>query len=290
MPLSPNAQGALWMSVSMMGFVFNDAFMKSVSDDLPVMQAIFLRGLTAAVLVTALAWWRGALAYRPDRADWGRIGWRMVAEVGATCLFMSALFNMAFANAVAIIMVSPLAVTLAAAWALGEPVGWRRYTAIAVGFAGVLLIVGPGTQGFNVYALAALGAVGFSVLRDLSARTLNPAVPSLLPTVASIFSVTTVTGVVTAFSTWAPVDTRTLLALCGAGCLLPLGFYAGIRAMRVGEVGVVSPFRYTNLLWALALGFVVFGEIPSALALIGSAIIMATGLYSLHRERVRARG
>ena len=290
MTLSENAKGALWMCASMAGFVINDALMKLASAGVPLFQAIFLRGLVATSLIFALAWGFGALRTMPRRRDARLVVLRMVAEIGATSLFLMALFNMALANATAIIQVTPLVVTLAAALFLGEPVGWRRWTAIGIGMIGMILIVGPGTEGLNVYAFAAIGAVFFITMRDIVTRGLSRDVPSLLVTVATAVSITVFAGVITLWQGWQPVDNHAhLWALGAAALLLLLGYYAGIQTMRTGEIGAVAPFRYTNLLWALGLGLVVFGEVPSSIALLGAAIIAGAGLYSLHREKVRAR-
>lgn len=285
--MNDDVRGALWMSLSMVGFVVNDTLMKSVADEVPLFQAILIRGLCATALIVAFAWHRGALAYRLKGADRGQISLRTIGEVGATCFFLTALFNMPIANAIAIIQAASLGVTLAAAMVLGDPVGWRRYTAIAIGFVGVVLIVRPGTEGFNVYSLSALVAVGFIVLRDITTRRLSRAVPGLLVTVVTSASITT-TGLLATLATgWQPIGAGALGYLVAASGFLLVGYYAGVEAMRVGDVGAVSPFRYSNLLWALVLGYLVFGDLPDALTLAGAGIIVATSLYALHRERIR---
>lgn len=288
MTLTDNAKGALWMCASMAGFVFNDALIKSVSGEVPLFQAILIRGLVATSIILAVAWHAGALRVLPDARNRRIIVWRMVGEVGATSMFLTALFHMPLANVTAILQVAPLAITLAAAVFLREPVGWRRYTAIAVGFMGVLLIVRPGAEGFNSFALVALGAVVFITIRDLSTRSLSPAVPSLLVTVMTASSITVVAATVTAFRGWEPMQADTLIRLTAGALFLLVGYHAGVMAMRVGEIGAVSPFRYTNLIWAIALGWLVFAEIPSALTLLGGGIVVATGLYTLYRERIRS--
>lgn len=288
-PLGDNARGALWMMVSMAGFVMNDTFMKSLAGEVPLFQAVFLRGLIATALIAALAWHRGALARAPRGPDRRLMGYRIVGEIGGTSLFLTALFNMPLANATAIIAAAPLTVTLAAAWFLGHPVGWRRYSAIGIGFLGVMLIVRPGGEGFNVFSLAAVGSVVFITMRDVSTRGLSASVPSLQITVVTSLSITIFAGLIAAFSEWEPVRWQLMARLAAAGLLLLMGYYAGIVSMRVGEIGFVSPFRYSNLLWALLLGFVVFGDIPSWLTVAGASIVVATGIYTLHRERVTAR-
>ena len=148
-PISENARGALYMMVAMAGFVCNDTMMKLASAELTLFQAVFLRGLMASALMAALAVARGELMHRVAPVDRRTLALRAVGEIGGTICFLTALFNMPIANATAILQAMPLAVTLAAALFLGERVGWRRYGAICAGFVGVLIIVRPGTDGFN---------------------------------------------------------------------------------------------------------------------------------------------
>jgi S-adenosylmethionine uptake transporter len=289
MGMTDNIRGALWMSLSMVGFVINDALMKSLSGEVPLFQAILVRGGFATVLIAGLAWARGAFQFRLAGPDRRFVVLRTIGEVGGTCLFLTALFNMPLANATAILQVASLGVTLAAALVLGDAVGWRRYTAILIGFIGVLMIVRPGTEGFNIYSLSALGAVAFIVLRDLSTRRLSRAVPGLLVTVITSVAITATGAIMTLVGEWQPLDWTALARMCAASGFLLVGYYAGVEAMRVGEVGAVSPFRYSNLLWALIIGYLVFGEVPTWTVMIGAAIVVSTGLYTLHRERIAAR-
>ena len=285
-----NVRGAIYMMLSMAGFVFNDTLMKSLSADLPMFQAIFLRGVAATVLIGTLAWHRRALWYRPSGAVVRIIGLRVIGEIGATVCFITALFNMPIANATAILQVSPLAVTLGAALFLGEAVGWRRYSAIIAGFLGVMLIVRPGSDGFTVYSVYALGAVVFFVLRDLVTRRLPPEVPSLFVTVISSISVASMAGIMVAADSWQPVTLYQLGILTLAAVFVLVGYLFGVMTMRVGDIGFISPFRYTVLIWAMILGFLVFGDVPDALTLVGSAIVVLTGLYAFYRERRLSTG
>ncbi len=211
---------------------------------------------------------------------------RTAGEIGGTFCFLTALFNMPIANASAILQSLPLAITLAAAVFLREPVGWRRYLAIAIGFLGVLVIVRPGSEGFNVYSLYAVAAIGFIVLRDLSTRSLSAAVPSLYAAFVTGAAITVAAGIaVAAGRNWVPPEPRHFLILgIGAGCLI-VGYLFGVMAMRTGQIAVVSPFRYTLLIWAIAFGWLLYGERPDIWMLVGSAIIVATGLYTFRRER-----
>ncbi|HIP79350.1 MAG TPA: DMT family transporter [Kiloniellaceae bacterium] len=282
---SDNLRGALFMVISMAGFALNDATAKLVAGDLGLYQIIFLRGVFASLLMGLLAWRQGCLIHRSSRADTRAMTWRAVADIGATLCFLTALFNMPIADATAILQSIPLAVTLAAALFLREAVGWRRYTAILVGFAGVLIIVRPGGEGFNAYALWAVAAVAFIVLRDLSTRGLSPAAPSAFVALTSSLAITAVSGLLALTEPWQPVSGGSLGLLAAAAVFLFFGYLFAVMTMRVGEVSYISPFRYTVLLWAMILGLILFGEVPDAWTLLGSLIIVVTGIYTFYRER-----
>ena len=278
------------MTLAMAGYVTNDAAIKLAAEDLPLFQAIFLRGLVASCLVVSLAWASGALRYKALPGDRGLIALRVVGEIGATCCFLTALFNMPIANASAIMQVTGLVVTLVAAIWLRERVGWRRSLAIAIGFIGVLLIVRPGSDGFNIYALAALAAVGFITLRDLATRQFSATVPGLAVTALTAVTITVLGGVVTLIQGWQPVEWSSLSFLVAAAVFILIGYNCGIQAMRTGEVAVVVPFRYLNLLWAMLLGYLVFSEVPGPWTIAGATLVVGAGLYTLWREHKVARG
>jgi drug/metabolite transporter (DMT)-like permease len=287
--MSDNLRGALFMMASMAGFVFNDTLMKLASADLGMFQAIFLRGVFATMLIGALAWRLGVLGYRLRKADRGLVVLRTSAEIGATICFLNALFHMPIANATAILQAMPLAIALAASIFLGETIGWRRYLAIASGCFGMLLIVRPGATGFSAYSLSAVAAVGFLVLRDLVTRRLGPEVPSVFVAFISAAVITVAGGLLSLAAPWGAVAWHHVLMLAVAAVFVLAGYLFGIMTMRVGDIGFISPFRYTVLLWAMFLGFLVFGDRPDLLTIVGSAIIVVTGLYTFYRERQVAR-
>ena len=283
--LSANVRGAALMVASMAGFAINDALVKTLADTMPVYQVMFLRGLFASAFLILLAWQAGALWPTVAPADRKRIIWRTLSEIGATSCFLSAVFNMPLANATAILQTLPLAVTLGAAIFLREQVGWRRYSAILVGFAGVLIIFRPGTEGFNAYSVSALVAVAFIVVRDLTTRGLSTSVPSLFVALVSAIAITVAGGLASLTLEWRPVGTNDLIRPGCAAVFLIGGYLFAVMTMRVGEISFVSPFRYTVLLWAMLLGYFVFGEEPDAWMLTGSTIVVAMGIYTFYRER-----
>jgi S-adenosylmethionine uptake transporter len=283
--LSDNTRGILLMMASMACFTLNDACMKAVGQYLPLFQALLIRGTVTTILLVALAQALGGLRFDIARRDWGLIGLRTLGEAGAAWFFITALFHLPLANTTAIIQTIPLAVTLAGALFLREPLGWRRFTAILVGFAGVMLIVRPGTEGFNAYAVYALISVLFVVLRDLSTRRLSPDVPSFTVAISAAVGVGIFGGIGAMTEPWVPVTAPAALVLGGASLFIVGGYIFSVMVMRVGDLATVAPFRYTSLIFSLLLGFAFFGEWPTALTLLGAAIVAGSGIYTLLRER-----
>ena len=156
--------------------------------------------------------------------------------------------------------------------------------AILVGFCGVLLIVKPGSDGFTIYSLYALGAVACVTVRDLTARRMTADVPTLLVSAMAALGVLFFAGIGAALSDWAPVTPRSMLLIAGATLCIMMGYVCSVAAMRAGEIGFVAPFRYTSLIVALILGYAVFGTFPDLLTLFGAAIVVATGLFTIWRE------
>ncbi len=288
--LSPNTIGIIAMLASSMGFIFNDALIKLASEQLPQGEAIFLRGAFGITFMTLAAWYTGALANIREVLI-PSVGLRVLGETVATIFYLAALFRSPIANTTAILQVLPLLVTAGSAMFLHEVVGWRRWTAIGVGFCGVLLIVRPGLEGFNIWSLSALLGVFFMALRDLSTRLIPAHVPTFAVALASITGTTLVIGVVMKpFEVWIMPDPVTLAYLAGAAAFILVGFVSLIIAMRAGEISVVAPFRYSIVLWAIMLGIVIWGEYPDPATLGGISIIIGTGIYTFFRERkARAR-
>ncbi|WP_299680301.1 DMT family transporter [uncultured Roseobacter sp.] len=283
--LSPNIVGALMMVASMACFTINDALIKATGGAVPLFQLLVLRGLLATALIGGLAWSRGAFRARVSRQDWGWIALRSVSEIGAAYFFITALLNMPLANVTAILQLLPLAVTLGSALIYREAVGWRRMTAIAVGFCGMLLIVRPGAEGFTIWSLYALVAVLCVTARDLIMRRISSAAPSLLVTFSTSLGVLLAAGAASLTIPWVPVSPTLAALIGGASVFVVGGYYFSVQVMRQGDVSFVAPFRYTGLLWALVLGWVLFGEWPAPLTLLGAGIIVGASAYTMVRER-----
>lgn len=284
-PLTDNMRGALYMTGAMAAFTVNDALMKALGEQMPLFQALFLRGIGTTICLLAFAVRLGHLRLDLGRRDWGLIALRSVAEVAAAWFFITALFNMPLANISAILQALPLTVTLAAALFLGEAVGWRRLVAILIGFIGVLLIVKPGTEGFTIHSVYGLASVVAVTVRDLAVRRLSPGTPSMLVSLVAAVAVTAFAGVGAVFVDWTPVGGREVVLIVTMTVFVIMGYILSVTSMRVGEISFVAPYRYTSLLVALILGFVVFGEFPDAITLLGAGIVVATGFFTLWRER-----
>ncbi len=279
-----NMRGSLFMSLAMAGYGFNDIVVKYLAGSLSLGQTIFIRGLFATLFLLLIAKYTGKL--RSVRVALKRaVLVRSMGEVLATITFLIALFNIPIANTTAIIQALPLAVTLGAALLFGEAIGWRRMLAIGVGFAGVLIIVRPGFEGFTIYSVAVLAAVVFASVRDLSTRFIPDHIPTLFIVLVTSVFVTIMGGIVALFQPWQPITMSVLLWLALAAGLLMVGYVGIAAAMRVGDVSVIVPFRYTILIYAIISGVIFFDEIPDWPTLLGAAIIVATGVYSFYRER-----
>jgi drug/metabolite transporter (DMT)-like permease len=278
------------MVAAMAGFALEDVLIKQVATALPVGQVLALVGVGGGLIFCVIAGLRGkavlttAMLSRP-------VMLRNLSEAVGSASFVTALALTTLSGASAILQATPLAVTLGAALFFGESVGWRRWTAIGIGFGAVLLIIQPGLAGFTPGSLLAVVGVFMLALRDLCSR----AVPA---------EITSVQLAAWGFLSLVPAGIVTMLIM-GAEPMMPaapdlgrfavillvgsLGYYALIAATRTGEVSAVVPFRYTRLVFAMILGRAVFDERPDAMMLTGAALIVATGLYTIWRSAVRSR-
>ena len=268
----------------MAGFAANDAFIKYGFDELGLYQSIFIRGVFSTALLAVWAYYRGAFTHM-TRSFNRLVLLRVVGEVGGTICFLSALVFISLADASAILQAVPLAVTIAAIIFLGESIGFQRILVTAVGFLGVLIIIRPGGESFNIYYLVALAAVGFIVLRDISTRKLNEDISTELVAFLTSLGVMIMGLVGMFFEETSTVTYSQYGVLFAASVALLIGYLGTVFAFRQGDVGFVAPFIYTYLLWAIALSILMFSEYPDSLTSIGSFIVVAAGLWSFWLER-----
>lgn len=277
-------RGPAFMMGAMVAYTLNDAFMKTLAGNVPLFQAILMRGILSCVAIYLLARVYGGLQIPRLRKDRILLCVRTLAEVSGAFFFVSSLFNMPLANVSAILQALPLTVTLAGALFLKEPVGWRRAVAIGIGFFGVLLIVRPGPEGFNAYAIYVIMAVIAVTIRDLVVRRMTTEVSSTTAAFTAAIGVTCFAAVASLGTTWVAISAAEIGALGAATISLVAAYIWSVAAMRHGNIASVAPFRYTSLLAALVLGFLFFGEFPDRVTLLGAAIVILTGLFTLWRE------
>lgn len=283
--MTPNLRGSLFMVASMAGFAVEDAFLKSAARLVPVGEAILLMGLVGIAVFSAIALRAGEPPL--PRAILSRtMAIRSGFEISGRLFYALAIALTPISVASAILQASPLLVVLGAALIFGERVGLRRWVLILGGFAGVLVILRPGLEGFDALSLlTVLAMIGFSG-RDLATRAAPPALSNAQLGVTGFVMLALSGAIILAFGGGAQLPDLHALALIGGASLFGISAYAALtQAMRTGEVSVVAPFRYTRLLFAMILGIAVFGERPDTMTSLGSAIIVACGMAILTQKR-----
>ncbi len=282
--MTDNLRGSAMMTLAMAGFAVEDLLLKLVSRQLPVGQVLVVFGLAGAVVFALLALRRGESPWHPailSRPMAVRAGF----EVAGRVFYVLALALTPLATTSAILQATPLVVVAGAALIFGERVGWRRWSAIGVGFLGVMIILRPGVEGFSALSLLAVaGMLGFAG-RDLATRAAPPMLSNLVLGVCGFLAMVPAgVGMLiwTGGARWPDPATAALLA---AAVLVGVGAYQSLTiAMRTGEVSVVTPFRYTRLVFALALAVLALGEGLDAPMLAGCALVVGSGVYTLIRS------
>ena len=280
-----NLRAIALMVLSMAGFAIEDMLIKYIALEMPTGQFLMLIGAGGALIFTLMAWRQGQAVLSADFLQ-PTIIIRNLGEVIGTLGFVTALVLTPLSSASAILQATPLAVTLGAALFLREAVGWRRWSAILIGFCGVVAVIRPGLEGCQPGSLfAVLGVIGLAT-RDVATRA-TPATISSLVLSAHGFGMLVPAG---AFLLWisggAVAPSAQGYGLLFAALIIGVSaYYALTLSMRLGDVAVVTPFRYVRLVFALFIGVTVFHEQPDAWTLGGAAIIILSGLYTFFRER-----
>lgn len=277
-------RGGLLMSLAMLSFVLNDTIAKAVGSTMNVGQFIAIRGVFASAILLILVIAMGKAPDLPKMLS-RRVLVRTFFDVVSTFLFIISLFHMPLPNITAILQAVPLVVTLMAAAFLGEAVGWRRLSAILAGFCGVLLIVKPGGDGFNTFTLLAIACVFTVALRDLATRNLDGSTPSIIVAFTNALFVMLGGIVWLAFDGYEPVPMHNLAMVFLGSIFVVGGYLLTVMSLRDTEVAHTAPFRYTLIVYALILGYVVFGDVPDGWSLFGIVLIVGSGLFTLYREQ-----
>lgn len=283
-----NRRGILAMSGSVVVFIFNDALIKLASETMPPLQAIGLRGCFATLWCLLALLVRGELRQAPFlRNRW--VATRGLLEAAAAITYLMALSFIPFAIATAINLSTPLFLAALAVLLLGETVGWRRWSAIAVGFAGVLMVIQPRPGELNVWTWMVLVASFTGATRDVIARWVPRQVPTLVVSLSSAVTLAVIGCVWSTVVGWQPISGRGLACVLGSSLFLAAGYQFLMISLRSGaEFSVIGAFRYASVLWAIVIGYVLWGDVPNTLAFAGIAVVVGAGLYILHRERTLA--
>jgi len=286
--VSSTARGILAMSASVVVFIFNDALIKLAAETMPPMQAIGLRG------IFAMMWCGFALLLRAEWQHVHRISHPVVAlrgilEAVAAISYLVALAYIPFAIATAVNLSTPLFLAALAVLLLKEAVGLRRWTAIAVGFAGVLMVIQPRPGDVGIWTWLVVFSSLAGALRDVIARWVPANVPTLVVSMSSAVTLAVIGTVWAVIDGWQPMTHRGIALVLGSSLLLACGYQLLMIALRSGaSFAVLGAFRYASVLWAIAIGYVLWNDVPNILAAAGIVVIVGAGLYVLHRERYRA--
>jgi drug/metabolite transporter (DMT)-like permease len=267
-------------------FAMGDVAAKVLTDTLPAIEVTWLRYVVfCLVVVPAVFVARGARAMHTPRLRLQII--RALAVAGSSVLFILGLGHLQVAEATAINFISPIFITALSIPLLGEKVGIRRWAAAAVGFLGVMLVVQPGGSAFQVAALLPIGAALSWAIAAIVTRLMSSERPEATLAWSAVIGLIALTAFVP-FHWHTPTAGEIGLAVLMGG-LSTMGHWLIILAYRKAAVSIIAPFSYVQLLFAGLLGFAVFGTVPGAMTLVGGFVIAASGLYTAHRERIRAR-
>jgi drug/metabolite transporter (DMT)-like permease len=281
-----NLRGILFMILAMAGFAFEDLFIKTLSAHLPVSEIILILGSTGSIIFLIIALLQRAPIIHKDLLNRYVIT-RTVLELFGALFFVIAIALTPLSSASAILQITPLLVTIGAAVFFRENVGWRRWTAVLIGFIGVLLILRPGFGGFMPASIFALLGAMFLAGRDLATRAMEVKLPSVTIALYA-FLAFGISGIfIMPFNSAMIALTSTdIMYFIGASVFGVIAYYSLVIASRIGEMSVISPFRYSRIVFAMLLSILVLKENPDSFTLIGATIIVVSGLYTFLRENV----
>jgi drug/metabolite transporter (DMT)-like permease len=277
-----NLTGIAMMIVGMAFLSVNDALAKTLTQQYSPIQILFLRNLialpVALIMARALG---GASALRSGRPAVHFL--RGALWVGATYMFFTSLTHLGLAEATALAFVAPLFITALSALLLRDPVGWRRWLAVLIGFAGVLIAIRPGTSSFQPAMLLPVGTAFLYALMMLSARLVDPR-ESVWTLLLWLTLTGTVLGGILTPLIWVPIrpgDLHLFLAIAFVGTA---GVTLITQAFRLPPAVVLAPLDYTALIWATAFGWFIWSETPDTPTLIGASVIIGSGIFVIYRE------
>jgi drug/metabolite transporter (DMT)-like permease len=267
-------------------FSFNDALGKWLLLDYSVGELLLIRSAAALVVLAPLLRNTGVAAFTTAPQPALQIV-RIVLSALEVAMFFWAVSFLPLADAVTFYLAGPIYVTALSVVLLGETVGWRRWSAVMVGFVGVVLALRPSAASFTLPALIALGGSIFFAVLMVTTRMLRHTSDMVL--ISGQVGATLLLGIVFAPFGWITPSLRDFLLLSLFGVLSIVALACVNRSLKLAPASVVVPYQYTMIVWAIVLGYVVFGDVPDALTLSGAAIIIAAGLYIFWREQAQSR-
>ena len=285
-----NFKGILLMLIAMAGFKMEDLFMKKLSVNLSTGQILITLGIGSSLAFAIMAKIKGYNL--TSKVFWTKgMVIRQFADGIAAVAFITALTLIPLSTVAAVFQATPLVLTMGAAFFLGETVGWRRWLAIIIGLIGVLIIIRPGMDSFDPNVSFVLIAVLFVTIRDLITRKLPSNVPSTIVSFQAFLSLIFAGGLLTTLDAqkFVSLVDYQVYYIIGGVIFGVIGYYCIVAATRIGEAGVLTPFRYSRLLLAIIIGYFVFNERPDIFTLFGASIVIITGIYTVCRGRYVAR-
>jgi len=282
---SQGLTGILLICVGAACLSINDAIAKALTANYSPLQILFLRNLIALPIALLVAWGMGGpgalRSHRPAAHLLRGLLW-----IGAAYMFFTSLMHLPLAEATALVFVAPLFITALSALFLAEAVGWRRWLAVIVGFIGVLIVIRPGSAAFQPVALLPVATAFLFALMMLSARWVDrrESVWTLLLYLTG--TGTLLSGLLAPFF-WSPVRTEDLWLFVGIALFGTAGVTLITQAFRIAPAALVAPFDYSALLWATALGWLIWNEVPDPATYVGAAVIIASGVFIILRKEGR---
>ena len=274
------------MILAMAGFAFEDLFIKLLSTYFPISEVIIILGFTGTFIFFIIALLQNAPIIHKDLLN-KHVIIRTICELLGAVFFVTAIALTPLSSATAILQIAPLLVTIGAVIFFKEKVGWRRWTAVFIGFIGVLLIVRPGFEGFMPASIFAILGSVFLAARDLATRAMQVKLPSVTIALYAFIAFGISGILIIQFNSPMVIHTSNqIIYFIGASAFGVIAYYSLVISSRIGEMSVISPFRYSRIVFAMLLAIIILDENPDGLTLIGASIVVASGLYTFVRETV----
>ena len=281
-----NLKGILFMILAMAGFAFEDLFIKMLSAYFPISEVIMILGFTGSIVFLIIAIFQNAPIIHKDLLD-KYVIMQTICELLGAVFFVTAIALTPLSSASAILQITPLLVTIGAVIFFREKVGWRRWSAVFVGFMGVLLILRPGFGGFMPASIFALLGSVFLAARDLSTRAMKVDLPSVTIALYAFIAFGISGILIIPFNSPMVIPSlNQIMYFIGASTFGVFAYYSLVISSRIGEMSVISPFRYSRIVFAMLLAIIILGERPDSFTLIGAAIIVLSGMYTFVRENL----